>query len=264
MRSMDIAPLFPEGRVLLVGAGPGDPGLLTLKAARALEQADVVVHDGLVDPSIIALANPAARFISVAKQRSRHSVPQEGINQILIDEARAGHLVVRLKGGDPFIFGRGGEEVEACRAAGVAVDVIPGVSAALGCAAEAMLPLTHRDASSAVSFVAGQCKGLSKQDWSGLAGKGRTLVIYMGVATAQDIAEKLIADGVAPDMPVAVLERGTRSGARAIRTLLTDLGDMITRANVKSPAIIVVGEVVLRSDAVDQFQKLAKTAEALA
>ena len=261
---MTISPLSPEGRVLLVGAGPGDPGLLTLKAARALEQADVVVHDGLVDAGVIALANPAARYISVAKQRSHHSVPQEGINAILIAEARAGHLVVRLKGGDPFIFGRGGEEVEACRAAGVSVEVIPGVSAALGCAAEAMLPLTHRDASSAVSFVAGQCKGLSDQNWSGLAGKGRTLVIYMGVATAFDIADKLIADGVAPEMPVAVLERGTRTGARAIRTLLTDLGDMVAREGVKSPAIIVVGEVVLKSDAEDRLAALAKTAETFA
>ena len=259
---MDSQPLPPEGRVLLVGAGPGDLGLLTLKAADALARADVIVHDGLVDDAIMALANPAARRISVAKSRSRHSVPQDGINQILVDEARAGHLVVRLKGGDPFIFGRGGEEVEACRAAGIDVAVIPGVSAALGASAEAMLPLTHRDVSSAVSFVAGQCKGLSDQDWSGLAGKGRTLVIYMGVATADDIAEKLIADGVSPDMPVAVLERGTRTGSRAIRTLLTDLGDMIAREGVKSPAIIIVGEVVLRSDAVNQLSTLALKAEA--
>ncbi len=249
---------------MLVGAGPGDPGLLTLKAAAALARADVVVHDGLVDAAVLAMVNPAARLISVAKQRSRHSVPQGGINQILIDEALAGNLVVRLKGGDPFIFGRGGEEVEAVRAAGLSVEVIPGVSAALGCAAEAMLPLTHRDASSAVSFVAGQCKGLTDQDWSGLAGKGRTLVIYMGVATADDISEKLIADGVAPDMPVAVLERGTRSGARALRTLLADLGGMMARENVKSPAIIIVGDVVLRSDAVDRLNVLAQIAEAQA
>ncbi len=242
------------GKVILVGAGPGDPDLLTVKAARVIAAADVIVHDGLVDAGVIALANPSARFISVAKQRSRHSVPQDGINQILIEEARAGHSVVRLKGGDPFIFGRGGEEVEACRNAGIDVEVIPGVSAALGCAAEAMLPLTHRDASSAVSFVAGQCKGLSDQDWSGLAGKGRTLVIYMGVATAHDISDKLIADGVAPDMPVAVLERGTRDGARAVRSLLADLGGLITREEIMSPAIIVVGEVVLRSDAVDKMK----------
>jgi uroporphyrin-III C-methyltransferase len=242
------------GKVMLVGAGPGDPGLLTLKAADALARADVVVHDGLVDDAVLAMVSQKARLISVAKSRSKHSVPQDDINAILVAEARAGNLVIRLKGGDPFIFGRGGEEAEACRAVGVSVEVIPGVSAALGCAAEAMLPLTHRDASSAVSFVAGQCKGLSDQDWSGLAGKGRTLVIYMGVATAQDITDKLIADGVAPDMPVAVLERGTREGARAIRTLLTDLGDMIDRELVASPAIIVVGEVVLRSDAADKMK----------
>ncbi len=250
--------------VLLVGAGPGDPDLLTVKAVRALGVADVIVHDGLVDAGVLALCNPVARMISVAKQRSNHSVPQDGINAILVREAQAGHAVVRLKGGDPFIFGRGGEEAEACRAAGVDVAVIPGVSAALGCAAEAMLPLTHRDASSAVSFVAGQCKGLGEQDWSGLAGAGRTLVIYMGVATAQDIAEKLIADGVAPSMPVAVLERGTRAGARALRTLLADLGSMITREGVKSPAIIIVGEVVVRSDAVNRLGALAAQRESIA
>ena len=252
------------GKIYLVGAGPGDPELLTLKAARLIAVADVVVHDGLVDDAIMAMVNPDARLISVAKSRSNHSVPQDGINAILVAEAQAGNMVVRLKGGDPFIFGRGGEEAEACRAAGLSVEVVPGVSAALGCAAQAMLPLTHRDASSAVSFVAGQCKGLTDQDWSGLAGKGRTLVIYMGVATAEDIAEKLIADGVSPDMPVAVLEKGTRAGARAIRTLLTDLGDMIARENVQSPAMIVVGDVVLKSDAEDRLRSYAKQAEKIA
>jgi uroporphyrin-III C-methyltransferase len=138
------------------------------------------------------------------------------------------------------------------------------VSAALGCAAEALLPLTHRDLSSAVSFVAGQCKGLTDQDWSGLAGKGRTLVIYMGVATGADIAEKLMADGVSPDMPVAVLENGTRPGARALRSLLADLGGMLARESVKSPAIIVVGEVVERSDAIDCLARFAAHAERIA
>ena len=240
-----------KGKVFLVGAGPGDPELLTLKAARLIGAADVIVHDGLVDDAILAMVNPKARMISVAKQRSRHLVPQEGINAILFCEARAGYMVVRLKGGDPFIFGRGGEEAEACRDAGIDVEVVPGISAAMGGAAEVMLPLTHRDASSAVSFVAGQCKGLTDQNWAGLAGKGRTLVIYMGVATAADITEKLIADGIPPDMPVVVLERVTRKGSRAIRTLLTDLGDMIDREGVASPAIIIVGDVVLKSDALD-------------
>ncbi|MGB5079106.1 MAG: uroporphyrinogen-III C-methyltransferase [Sphingorhabdus sp.] len=253
-----------KARVYLVGAGPGDPELLTVKAARLIGRADVVVHDGLVDDAIMAIVNPAARLISVAKSRSKHSVPQDEINSILIREASAGRIVLRLKGGDPFIFGRGGEEAEACRAAAIDVEVVPGISAAIGGAAEAMLPLTHRDASSAVSFVAGQCKGLTDQNWSGLAGKGRTLVIYMGVATAADITEKLISDGVSPDTPVAVLERVTRAQSRALRTLLTDLGDMIEREQVRSPAIIIVGEVVLKSDAQDKLLSYAKQAEKIA
>ena len=229
--------------VTLVGAGPGDPELLTLRAARLIGEAEVIVHDGLVSGEILALASPQAELISVAKQRSRHSVPQDGINALLVELALAGRRVVRLKGGDPFIFGRGGEEMEACRAAGVPVEIVPGISAAVGCAAQAQLPLTHRAAASAVSFVAGQCKGLTDQDWSGLAGAGRTLVIYMGVATAADIAEKLIADGVSPAIPVAVLENGTRADMRTLRTLLADLGEMVAREKVKSPALIVVGEV---------------------
>ena len=252
-----------RGRVILVGAGPGDPGLLTLRAVDALREADVVVHDGLIDPRVLDHAGPDAQRISVAKQRSKHTLPQEAINALIIAHVRTGSIVVRLKGGDPFVFGRGGEEVEAVRAAGLPVEVIPGVSAALGCAADAMLPLTHRDWSSAVSFVAGQCKGLTEQDWSGLAGQGRTLVIYMGVATASDIADKLMADGVAPDMPVAVLERGTLEGSRALATLLADLGDMVEREKVVSPAIIVVGEVVLLSDAENKLRALAQKAEAL-
>jgi uroporphyrin-III C-methyltransferase len=252
-----------RGRVILVGAGPGDPGLLTLKAVEALRSADVVVHDGLIDRAVLDHAPAHAQRISVAKQRARHTLPQEAINALIIAHVRAGSIVVRLKGGDPFVFGRGGEEVEAVRAAGLPIDVIPGVSAALGGAAEAMLPLTHRDWSSAVSFVAGQCKGLTEQDWSGLAGKGRTLVIYMGVANAGAIADKLMADGVDPGLPVAVIEKATLPGHRAIRTLLADLGDMVVREKVESPAIIVVGEVVLLSDAENRLRALAKQAEAL-
>lgn len=242
-----------NGTIWLVGAGPGDPELLTLKAARVIASARLIVHDGLVSPEILALANDDAELISVAKRRARHTLPQPDINQLLIDVAKSGHDVVRLKGGDPFIFGRGGEEAETARAAGVAVEIIPGVSAANGAAAEAQLPLTHRDAASAVTFVAGQCKGLTDQNWAGLAGQDRTLVIYMGVHTSEMIAEKLMADGVAPDMPVAVLEKGTRSDSRALKTLLTDLGAMIKRENVQSPALIVIGEVVERSLALDKF-----------
>jgi len=253
-----------RGKVILVGAGPGDPGLLTLRAVEALKSADIIVHDGLIDPRVLDYAPADAQRISVAKQRARHTLSQDAINALIVAHVKAGSIVVRLKGGDPFVFGRGGEEVEAVRAAGLKVEVVPGVSAALGCAAEAMLPLTHRDWSSAVSFVAGQCKGLSEQDWSGLAGRGRTLVIYMGVANCRGIADKLMADGVAPDMPVAVLERGTLPGARAIRTLLADLSDMMERERVKSPAIIVVGEVVLLSDAENRLAALAQQAETLA
>ncbi|HWW63205.1 MAG TPA: uroporphyrinogen-III C-methyltransferase [Sphingomonadaceae bacterium] len=253
-----------RGRVILVGAGPGDPGLLTVRAVEALRQADIVVHDGLVDPRVLDYAPATAQRISVAKQRARHTLPQEAINALIIAHVRSGSIVVRLKGGDPFIFGRGGEEVEAVRAAGLKVEVVPGVSAALGCAADAMLPLTHRDWSSAVSFVTGTCKGLGEQNWSGLAGQGRTLVIYMGVTCARGIADKLMADGVAPDMPVAVLERGTLEGSRAMRTLLADLGNMVEREKVQSPAIIVVGEVVLLSDAEDRLRALARQAEAIA
>ncbi|MBH0014645.1 uroporphyrinogen-III C-methyltransferase, partial [Pseudoalteromonas sp. NZS100_1] len=191
----------------------------------------------------LALIPPGAERVSVGKRSGRHSKDQATIDALLVEAAAASKRVVRLKGGDPFIFGRGGEEVEACRAAGMPVEVVPGISAAIGAAAQAQLPLTHREASSAVSFVAGQCKGLTDQDWSGLAGKGRTLVIYMGVATAADIADKLMADGVSPAIPVAVLENGTRADMRSLRTLLADLGDMVAREEVKSPALIVVGDV---------------------
>ena len=236
------------GTVYLVGAGPGDPDLLTLRAARLLMNASIIVHDGLVDPAILAMARPGARMVSVAKSRSRHTMPQEEINALLVTEAAKGNDVVRLKGGDPFIFGRGGEEAEACRAAGVPVEVVPGISAALGAAAAAQIPLTHRNAASIVSFVAGQCKGLTDQNWSGLAGKGRTLVIYMGVATSEAIAEKLIEDGLSPDMPIAVIENATRDAMRVLRGPLAGLPALVAAEKVKSPALIVIGEVAATTE----------------
>jgi uroporphyrin-III C-methyltransferase len=237
------SPVSSHGKVWLVGAGPGDPDLLTLRAARLIMRARLVVHDGLVDPAILALAPAGARLVSVAKRRSRHTMPQDEINALLVREALAGKEVVRLKGGDPFIFGRGGEEAEACHAAGVDVEVVPGISAAIGAAAAAQMPLTHRRSASIVSFVAGQCKGLSEQNWAGLAGRGRTLVIYMGLATAEAIADKLIEDGLAPDMPVAVIENATRPQMRVLRGPLAGLPDLVAREKVKSPAVIVIGEV---------------------
>ena len=237
------------GTVYLVGAGPGNPDLLTLRAARLLIDAKLIVHDGLVDPAILAMASPTARFISVAKSRARHTLQQDEINALLVREASKGVDVVRLKGGDPFIFGRGGEEAEACRAAGIPVEVVPGVSAALGAAAAAQIPLTHRDSASIVTFVAGQCKGLAEQNWAGLAGVGRTLVIYMGVATGEAIAEKLIADGLAPDMSFAVIENASRPKMRVLRGELAGLGMLIAREQVRSPALIVIGEVTAREHA---------------
>ena len=243
------------GTVYLVGAGPGDPDLLTLRAARLVMQAGLIVHDGLVSEEILAMAGPKARLVSVAKRRSRHTMPQDAINALLVREALAGKQVVRLKGGDPLVFGRGGEEAEACRAAGVPVEVVPGVTSALGAAAAAQIPLTHRASASVVSFVAGQCKGLTEQDWSGLAGKGRTLVIYMGLASAPLIAEKLISDGLSPEMSVAVIENATSKAMRVLRAPIAGLADVIERERVKSPALIIVGEVA--SDADHELRTLA-------
>lgn len=249
-------PTSDSGKVWLVGAGPGDPDLLTLRAARLIMRARLIVHDGLVDPAILALAPAGARLVSVAKQRSRHTMPQDEINALLVREALAGKEVVRLKGGDPFIFGRGGEEAEACHAAGVDVEVVPGISAAIGAAAAAQMPLTHRRSASIVSFVAGQCKGLSEQNWAGLTGQGRTLVIYMGLATAEAIADKLIEDGLAPDMPIAVVENATRPQMRVLRGPLAGLPELVTREKVKSPAIIIIGEVTAEPQ-IEQLRALA-------
>ena len=233
--------------IYLVGAGPGDPILTPRRGL--IERARVIVHDGLVDPAILAIAREDAELISVAKRRSHHTMPQDDISELLVRLARSGEDVVRLKGGDPFVFGRGGEEAEVARAAGVPIEIVPGISAANGAAAAAQIPLTHRDASSIVSFVAGQCKGLKDQDWAGLAGKGRTLVIYMGVKTAPQIAEKLMEDGLAPDMPVAVIENGTRPEMRVLRGLLAGLPELVERESVVSPALIVIGEVTARDAA---------------
>ncbi len=251
------------GRLILVGAGPGAADLLTLRAVEALRAADVVVHDGLLNDAVFGYVPARAQRISVAKKRSRHTMAQDDINALLIGFARAGQTVVRLKGGDPFIFGRGGEEVAACRAAGVQVDIVPGVSAALGAAAMAQLPLTHRDHASAVSFVAGTCKGLDAQDWSNLAGQDRTLVVYMGVTTAGMIAEKLIAQGVSPALPVAVLERGTLAAMRVLRGVLADLGNIVEHQAVVSPALLVIGEVAALGIGDNTLYSLINPAESL-
>jgi uroporphyrin-III C-methyltransferase len=234
----------PSGsKLYIVGAGPGDPDLLTVKAAKLISAADVLVYDKLVSRSIIELAAPDAELIFVGKTRGHHSVPQDEINALLVRKAQAGFTVVRLKGGDPFIFGRGGEELEAAHAAAVPVEVVPGITAALGCAAQAAVPLTHRDHASAVTFVAGQCRDLSSQNWQGLAGKGRTLVIYMGLNSAGDIADKLAADGLSQTTPVAIIENGTRHNMRAVQTTLGDLAHIVRSHGFATPSLLVVGDV---------------------
>jgi uroporphyrin-III C-methyltransferase len=231
------------GKIYIVGAGPGDPDLLTVKAMRVLQAADVVVYDKLVGRGVLDLARADAEMIFVGKTRGNHSVPQDEISALLVRKAQAGFVVVRLKGGDPFIFGRGGEELEVAQAADVDVEIIPGITAALGCAAQAKIPLTHRDHASAVTFVAGQCRDLAAQDWRGLAAKGRTLVIYMGLNGAGDIANKLMNDGLDAATPVAVIENGTRSNARVVQTTLADLTETVQRYGFGSPSLLVVGDV---------------------
>jgi uroporphyrin-III C-methyltransferase / precorrin-2 dehydrogenase / sirohydrochlorin ferrochelatase len=234
------------GRVVLVGAGPGDPDLLTLKAARAIAHADVVFADRLVGEGVMKLIPLSAEIVHVGKSRGEHSVPQSEIHRRMIEAARAGKRVVRLKGGDPFIFGRGGEELEALRAAGVEVDVVPGISAALGCAAAAQIPLTHRDMAQAVTFVTGHA-ALGEEpdlDWAALARPNQTVVVFMGLGNADAIAARLIAAGADAATPVAVIENGTRESEIRAFGALGDVANVIQAAGIQGPALLVIGEVV--------------------
>ena len=239
----------PAGEVWLVGAGPGDPELLTLKALNVLQRADVVVHDGLVSDAVLELAPPSAQRISVAKRRSRHSYAQDEINRMLVAFALEGLTVVRLKGGDPFIFGRGGEELEACRAAGVACHIVPGVTAALAAGASAGAPLTHRGAAQAVTFVTGHAAsgGEPDLDWASLARPNQTVVIYMGVATATAIAARLMAAGRAGSTPALVVENASLPDERRIVTTLAALP--AAAAAIAGPALLIVGEAMALASA---------------
>ncbi|GAW40588.1 Siroheme synthase [Brevundimonas sp. SH203] len=232
-----------QGVVHIVGAGPGDPELLTLKALRVLQDADVIIHDRLVPEAVLERARRDAKRLYVGKARGDHSVPQDQIEALMIAEARAGHRVVRLKGGDPFVFGRGGEELEAMRAAGVPVFVVPGVTAALACAASAGIPLTHRDHAQAVTFVTAQAKpGGVEADWSRLAGPNHTLAIYMGTDRAEETAARLMAAGRSGATPAAVVENGGRPDERVLTGRLNELGAMVRGANLTGPALLFVGE----------------------
>ncbi|MES2896823.1 MAG: uroporphyrinogen-III C-methyltransferase [Pseudomonadota bacterium] len=237
------------GTVWLVGAGPGDPELLTIKALKVLQAADVVVHDGLVSDEILDLAPSRARRISVAKRKSRHSYAQDDINRMLVAFAQDGLTVVRLKGGDPFIFGRGGEELEACREAGVACKVVPGVTSALAAAAGAGAPLTHRGSAQAVTFVTGHASTgqVPDLDWDSLAKANQTVVIYMGVSTAAGISGRLIDAGRAASTPALIVENASRADERRIVTTLSGLPE--AAAEVAGPALLIVGEAMALAQA---------------
>jgi uroporphyrin-III C-methyltransferase len=230
--------------VTLVGAGPGDPGLLTRKGFDALQSADVVFFDELVSPEIIDLVGEQTRCIYVGKPCKSAAISQGDIIRQLIGAARAGLKVVRLKGGDPMVFGRSGEEIEALREAGIEVEVVPGITAASGAAASTRISLTHRDYAAHVSFVTAARREGELADVRGLAGKGRTLVIYMGIARARALSEALIADGVEANLPIAIVENATRADERVITTTVGALPGTVARAHVRSPALFIVGDVV--------------------
>ena len=245
-----------KGKVWLVGAGPGDADLLTRKAARLIAAADAVVYDNLVGPDILKEIPASAQKIYAGKRSSSHTLPQEDINHLLVRLASEGLAVVRLKGGDPFIFGRGGEELEVLFEAGIPFEVVPGVTAAAGCAAYAGFPLTHRDHAQAVVFVTGHLKdGTVNLDWPALARPRQTVVFYMGVAAAEEISCQLIAHGLSPETPVAIVRRGTLPDQKSLTATLGTLHARIASASIKPPALIVVGTVVGLRDRLNWFEQ---------
>jgi uroporphyrin-III C-methyltransferase/precorrin-2 dehydrogenase/sirohydrochlorin ferrochelatase len=233
-----------HGSVALVGAGPGDPDLLTLKALRALNRADVILHDRLVSAGVLALARRDAQFIEVGKTGGSHSTCQDAIHALLLEHSRAGRRVVRLKGGDPFVFGRGGEELEFLREHAIPYEVVPGITAALACAAYAGIPLTHRGRAQSVRFMTAHCRdSLDTLDWRALAQERQTLAVYMGVGDLVTLSEKLIAHGRAASTPFALVENGSRVEQRVVIGTLAELPARANRHKVRSPALLILGEV---------------------
>ena len=250
------SPIDGCGKVFIVGAGPGDPDLLTLKGKRCLEAADVVVYDALVDKRLLRLCRRNATLIYVGKRDGRHSRPQEEINAILISEARAGRIVTRLKGGDPLIFGRGGEEALALAEARIPFEVVPGVSAGIAVPAYAGIPLTHRDVAAQVTFVTGhECvkRDGSSIDWDSLARSPGTLVFFMGLKNLPHIAEALVAHGRPPETPAAVIQWGTTEHQVTVIGTLADIVERVRAAALEPPALVVVGEVVRLAEALRWF-----------
>ena len=244
------------GKVWLIGAGPGDPDLLTVKAARLIAQADALVYDHLVGEGIMDLARSDARLIYAGKEASKHTLPQGSINQLLVDLAREGLSVVRLKGGDPFIFGRGGEELETLVASDIPFEVIPGVTAAAGCAAYSGFPLTHRDHAQALTFVTGHLKdGSVNLDWPALARPCHTIVFYMGIGAAAEICRQMISHGLPPTTPAAVVRNGTLPDQQTLLATMGTLPERINESEIKPPALIIVGSVVSLHEKLSWFEK---------
>lgn len=242
------------GEVYLVGGGPGDPDLLTFKALRLMQQADVILYDRLVSEGVMELVRRDAELIYVGKERNNHSVPQDGINQLLVDLAKQGRRVCRLKGGDPFIFGRGGEEIETLAENGIPFQVVPGITAASGCSTYSGIPLTHRDYSQSCRFVTGHLKdGSMNLPWNELAVEQQTIVFYMALKGAQHLSDKLIEHGLRGDMPVALIEKGTTPDHKVWTTTLAELPNVVATQPIKAPTLIIVGEVVKLREKLNWF-----------
>ncbi len=246
-----------HGSVALVGAGPGDPGLLTLRALRVLNEADVILHDELIGPQILDLARRDALQVAVGKRGGGVHTPQETIHALLLEHARAGRRVVRLKGGDPFVFGRGGEELAYLRAHGITYEVVPGITAAVACAAYSGVPLTHRDHAQSVRLVTAHCQhSLDTLDWAELAREKQTLAIYMGVGKLDELTHQLLAHGRAPDTPFALIENGSLSTQRTLTGALNDLPALAKRHAIRAPAMLILGEVAALADASHWYGEL--------